>query len=61
MCVLCHRLERYAAAIILNMHKDNAAALRLHNAIKEVHGRCTDAVEASCERRGDAVNGKFDI
>jgi len=30
---MCHRLERYAAAIILNMLKGNAATKRLHKAI----------------------------
>jgi len=41
VCALCRRLERHAAAIILNMHKDNAAALRLQNALIK---RCRVAV-----------------
>jgi len=35
MCALCHRLERHEATIILNMHKDNAAAWRLYSTLCE--------------------------
>jgi len=52
---LCHRLERHAAAIILNLHKNNAASGRLHSALwglLECHGRDVGAPRARCE---DAV------
>jgi len=43
---LLHRLERHAAAIILNMHKDNAAAWRLHNTLWGLLERCGRVVGA---------------
>jgi len=61
VCAPCHRPERYAAAIILNMHKDNAAATqRVHSVagdstnylISTTRARCVGAPRALCE---DAV------
>jgi len=38
---LCNRIERYAAAFILNMHKYNAAYERLHSELgNALLGRC---------------------
>jgi len=42
---LQNRLERYAAAFVLNMLKTNAAAWRLHSVLDSaLWGRCGNAV-----------------
>jgi len=44
LATLSHHLERHGAAIILNMHKDNEAAWRLHSAIESaLWKRCGSA------------------
>jgi len=45
---LRHRIERHAAAFILNMFKTNATAWRLHSVLdRALWGRCANAVGSS--------------
>jgi len=42
---LCHCLERHATVIILNMHKDNAAAWHLHSALDILYLEAVYAIQ----------------
>jgi len=48
VCTLCQRIECHAAAIILNMHKDNAEACYLNSVLDSaMWERCGNGVGSS--------------